>query len=238
MLIFQSRPVMGTGYRPVRGYNLNYEGDGDLSETLFVQWEPKSGPSPKGQRWPPAAPDFRTQCLDYYDAALTLRDQISVLFALAIEQPEDFLKEKEHISRMRFIHYPEGAQAGNGMGAHTDPGIFTILYQQPGSKGLQVLTPENEWIDVPAVPGHLIVHFGDQMGCLTNDVFRSPLHRVVTQPGTERYSIAMFSYVDVNVAFGPLAQFVSAARPAKYETVVPQDEYKKLETRYLRDSKL
>jgi hypothetical protein len=45
--------------------------------------------------------------------------------------------------------------------------VFTVLWQQPARKGLQVLTPAGEWIDVPPIPGHLIVKsvnsFGAQM---------------------------------------------------------------------------
>lgn len=46
-----------------------------------------------------------------------------------------------------------------GAGAHTDYGMLTILATD-GTPGLQVLR-QRQWVDVPAMPGALIINLGD-----------------------------------------------------------------------------
>ncbi|XP_039155939.1 1-aminocyclopropane-1-carboxylate oxidase homolog [Eucalyptus grandis] len=43
--------------------------------------------------------------------------------------------------------------------------------------GLQVLH-ENKWIDVPPIPGALVINIGDQLQLITNDRFKSVEHQV------------------------------------------------------------
>lgn len=75
------------------------------------------------------------------------------------------------------------------------------------SGGLQVQSPEGSWLDVPPMPGALVVNVGDMLQRWTNDRWRSAMHRVVdrgtlmvhgdepvTMPGTaqRRMSVAFF----------------------------------------------
>ncbi|KAJ7758935.1 hypothetical protein DFH07DRAFT_725407, partial [Mycena maculata] len=77
--------------------------------------------------------------------------------------------------------------------------MFTILSIQPHSTGLQVLTSENKWIEIPPLAGHLIVNLGSQIAHLTNDVFRTAPHRVLTQRDSERNLMAVFFYANMNL---------------------------------------
>jgi hypothetical protein len=36
---------------------------------------------------------------------------------------------------------------------------FTILWQEPGKQALQVLNSNQEWIDVPPIPGTLVIKY-------------------------------------------------------------------------------
>ena len=56
------------------------------------------------------------------------------------------------------------------------------------------------WVDVPTVPGGLVINLGDLMRRWTNDKWSSTLHRVVNPPaassappgGSRRQSVAFF----------------------------------------------
>jgi isopenicillin N synthase-like dioxygenase len=87
------------------------------------------------------------------------------------------------------------------LGAHTDFGSVTILFNQLG--GLQVLALNGEWLNVQPLPGHAIVNLGDAMVKLSDGVLKSNIHRVVTVPGlnevVDRYSVVYFSRPENNV---------------------------------------
>jgi len=57
---------------------------------------------------------------------------------------------------------------------------------------LQILTKENKWEAVPQMKDCFIVNVGDQLKMWTNDIYQSPVHRVVNTTGRERYSVAFF----------------------------------------------
>ena len=48
------------------------------------------------------------------------------------------------------------------------------------------MTKDGEWLDVPAIPGALVVNIGDLMAEWTNDRWVSTLHRVVNPPRDAR----------------------------------------------------
>jgi isopenicillin N synthase-like dioxygenase len=63
-----------------------------------------------------------------------------------------------------------------GVGEHTDYGLLTLLAHD-GSPGLQVRGPHG-WIDVPVVPGSVVVNLGDWLEALSEGAYRSTPHRV------------------------------------------------------------
>ena len=101
-----------------------------------------------------------------------------------------------------------------GAGAHADWGAFTLLATD-GTPGLQVQAADGAWIDVPPLPGALIINAGDQIEQWTNGHFRSANHRVVMTSATARYSTAFFTYFSWHALVEALPQFVSASRPAE-----------------------
>jgi isopenicillin N synthase-like dioxygenase len=87
------------------------------------------------------------------------------------------------------------------LGAHTDFGSITILYNRLG--GLQVLGSNGEWLNVEPLSGHAIVNLGDSMVKLSGGLLNSNIHRVVGMPGldevVDRYSVVYFSRPENNV---------------------------------------
>ncbi|WP_240938122.1 2OG-Fe(II) oxygenase family protein [Nocardioides sp. JQ2195] len=93
---------------------------------------------------------------------------------------------------MKLVRYPGQADAGQGVGAHKDPGILTLLLVEPSKAGLQVQS-EGEWIDVPPAEGVFVVNIGELLEVATDRYLRATKHRVVSpEPGTERLSIPFF----------------------------------------------
>ncbi|KAG2125792.1 hypothetical protein DEU56DRAFT_823781 [Suillus clintonianus] len=225
------------GYSAVMEANIQPGNKGDLHESFRIGWEEKSG-DPAVQRtsrrdgamaganiWPDKPEHFRSVCLDYYHAALAVGKKLFCLFALALDLPETYFNDKTMYSAatMRTLHYPPQLDAPDdkvlGIGAHSDFGCFTILWQQASIEALQVLNSREQWIDVPPLPGTLVVNLGDQFARWTNDVFKSTVHRVANKNIVDRYSIALFFDTDYEVNIEPMHTCVSAERPAKYAAI-------------------
>ena len=56
--------------------------------------------------------------------------------------------------------------------------MTTILRNEKVSGGLEVLTPDGDWLVAPAIPNTFIVNLGDLMMRWSNDRWRSTQHRV------------------------------------------------------------
>ncbi|WJZ87275.1 hypothetical protein VitviT2T_006671 [Vitis vinifera] len=73
---------------------------------------------------------------------------------------------------------------------HSDNDFLTILLQDQIG-GLQVLH-QDQWVDIPPVPGALVINVGDLLQLITNDRFKSVEHRVLANRRGPRVSVACF----------------------------------------------
>lgn len=77
-----------------------------------------------------------------------------------------------------------------------NPGTLTLLFQDMAG-GLQVLSPNGNYIDATPIQDTIVVNAGDLLARWSNDTIRSTKHRVVEPPVkadeyNARYSIAYF----------------------------------------------
>jgi len=103
---------------------------------------------------------------------------------------------------IKIIRYPGRAAGSQGVGAHRDSGVLTLLLAEPGSRGLQVrkggsgVKPgrsEDGWIDVPPRDGAFIVNIGELLEVATRGYLRATEHRVNLQgPAGDRISVPYF----------------------------------------------
>ena len=151
--------------------------------------------------WPDRdqVPGFREVFETYYQVMEGLAARLMGLIALALDLDERWFDDKivDHVTALSVIHYPalhEAPLPGQfRRGPHSDWGSLTVLHHDGGS-GLQIMSPEGEWEDVPVVAASFVVNVGDLMPMWTNDRWVSTLHRVVVPEGdrSERTSIAFF----------------------------------------------
>ncbi len=94
---------------------------------------------------------------------------------------------------IKVVRYPGSSENPQGVGAHKDSGVLTLLLVEPDSRGLQVELSPDEWIDVPPVQDAFIVNIGELLEFATQGYLRATRHRVVApSEGTDRVSIPFF----------------------------------------------
>ncbi len=157
-------------------------------EALGEDFEVWSRPNP----WPVEIEEFEAVWLEYYAALEVLAADLMRLFALGLGLDEDFFDDKidDHITNLVANYYPpvdeEPLEGQYRKGPHSDWGTLTVLYQDD-TGGLEVLDRHNDqWLDVPVVPGSFVVNIGDLMSVWTNDQWQSTKHRVRVPPAEKR----------------------------------------------------
>jgi isopenicillin N synthase-like dioxygenase len=177
-------------------------------------------------------PGFNSTIAKYYSSILQLAKHLFRLFALSLDLNEDYfdsmMQHPGGISRL--LYYPPAknpkpldtsvphSEEEIGLGAHSDYECFTILLSSSLS-GLEILSPEDRWVEATGVEGGFTVNVADFLMRWTNGVYRSTVHRVVNRSETERYSVPFFFSIDyekvVEVSGAPSCdcRFVVVAPP-------------------------
>jgi isopenicillin N synthase-like dioxygenase len=122
------------------------------------------------------------------------------------------------ISQLRLLHYVRDAKTlqrqSVNMGAHTDYECLTLLHTR--NQGLQVMTQDDKWIDVPVDPDVLIVNIGDMLEAWSNGILRSTPHRVLNL-SAERFSLPYFVATNHDTVIQPFPQLIGMDQDVKYQ---------------------
>ena len=95
---------------------------------------------------------------------------------------------------IKIVRYPGKSDPTprQGVGAHKDSGVLTLLFVEPGKAGLQV-EKDGEWIDAPPLDGAFVVNIGELLEVATDGYLKATVHRVISPLiGTDRISIPFF----------------------------------------------
>lgn len=163
-----------------------------------------SGPN----RWPELE-GFREVLEAYAGAMTTLGNRLMKIALQAAEVTDISVIRAFDIPTiwLRLLHYPPQPAASPedlyGSAPHTDFSCLTLLVQDDVG-GLQVKTPAGNWVDVPRLPGSIVVNVGDMLHRMSNGRLLSTPHRVINRSGRERYSCPFFYDPHVNTVIKPL----------------------------------
>lgn len=145
--------------------------------------------------WPAAQPELRAVFTDWMQRCSHIGLQLMRAWAEALGSRADVFDsafDQQPSALVKLVRYPGRAERGQGVGAHKDPGVLTLLMIEAGKAGLQVLHDER-WIDVPPLPGAFVVNIGELLEYATDGYLKATLHRVVAPPpDDERLSIPFF----------------------------------------------
>lgn len=146
-------------------------------------------------QWPSALPELKEVFLDWDKRCAAIGQELMETWAVSLGAPANFFDgvfQNKPASLIKVVRYPGREERGQGVGIHNDPGILTLLMIEEGKGGLQV-EYQNEWIDVPPLPGAFVVNIGEMLEYATDGYLKATAHRVVTpELGTDRLSIPFF----------------------------------------------
>lgn len=211
----------------------------DASENL-TYYQERSPDDPKvlsGERfrglnqWPdPAlAQGFRESQVAFHAMMSELGYRMLPVYARAMDMPADFFDDyfKDPTLVVRMVKYPAVGELRDdqfGASSHTDAGFITML-PQSNQPGLQIKTPDGEWIDHPPMERGVIVNSGNMLRRWSNDRFVATPHRVTTATTEDRYSLAFFFNPDLDDVIVPVEGCCSDDNPARHEPLRYGDFY-------------
>lgn len=193
----------------------------DWTDRIYLLVSPEDGR--KLQYWPENPKSFR-EVLEEYTRRLKMTvETLLKSMAKTLKLPEiSFLNQygERPVMYTRYNFYPPCPRPDlvHGVKPHADGSAITILLQDEEVEGLQFLK-DNQWFRVPITPHALIVNVGDQIEVMSNGIFKSPLHRAVTNSEKERITVATFCSPDVGEEIGPVEELINDKNPRLYKTM-------------------
>lgn len=148
-------------------------------------------------QWPAALPRLQEVFTDWSQRMSALGLLLMREWAESLGADRDFFDAAFALrpsTLLKLVRYPGRAvdEPQQGVGAHKDPGVLTLLLVEPGKAGLQV-ERNGTWVDAPPVPGAFVVNIGELLEFATDGYLKATNHRVVSPPaGEERLSIPFF----------------------------------------------
>jgi isopenicillin N synthase-like dioxygenase len=150
-------------------------------------------------QWPAALPELPGIVREWDSALSSVARTLLRHWAASLGSPPDVFDSafaETPATLIKIVRYPARAASPQGVGAHRDSGVLTLLLAQPGSRGLQVRRDAG-WIDVPPRDGAFIVNVGELLEVATGGYLRATQHRVtlhlpVSEKISERISVPYF----------------------------------------------
>lgn len=227
------------GYRPLGGAVAGGNGDAipDVKERFHMAREvladePLDGRRDAGQsQWPEESvlPGFTAVMKAHIEHRCAVAWQLARAFALSLDLAEDAFDP--------IFRYPGGSVVLNyyppidvesvrdaqwSFSPHADYNAFTLLYQDARG-GLQVMNAGGQWIDVPHLPGTMVVNIGDLFQAWTNDLFTSTLHRVFNKSGAARISVPHFASPNGAATIECIPTCTGPGNPPRYPPIRAED---------------
>ncbi|EJG0784778.1 isopenicillin N synthase family oxygenase [Vibrio parahaemolyticus] len=157
--------------------------------------------------WGQIPEPLKAEILEYYERANAFAQEllgwveeyapkdVQEKFSIA---PSEMINNSDK-TLLRVLHYPpmtgEEEPGAIRAAAHEDINLLTVL-PAANEPGLQVMSKDGEWIDVPCDFGNLIINIGDMLQEASGGYFPSTTHRVINPTGARqeksRISLPLF----------------------------------------------
>ncbi|GAA1639763.1 isopenicillin N synthase family dioxygenase [Microbacterium flavum] len=146
--------------------------------------------------WPDAQPELREVVTEWQDHLSGVARKLLRAWAVALGAPESYFDEHfgDPATLLKIVRYPGSREPEpqQGVGAHKDSGVLTLLWVEPGKGGLQV-EREGTWVDAPPIDGAFVVNIGEMLEYATGGYLTATNHRVVSPRfPADRISIPFF----------------------------------------------
>ncbi|TQJ32510.1 isopenicillin N synthase family oxygenase [Microbacterium sp. SLBN-146] len=146
--------------------------------------------------WPDAQPELREIVDEWQDYLIGIARKLLRAWALALGADESYFDQHfgEPSTLLKIVKYPgkDDPTPQQGVGAHKDSGVLTLLWVEPGKAGLQV-EKDGVWVDAPNVPGAFIVNIGEMLEYATQGYLIATNHRVISPKApANRISVPFF----------------------------------------------
>ncbi|HYX98611.1 MAG TPA: 2-oxoglutarate and iron-dependent oxygenase domain-containing protein [Mycobacterium sp.] len=180
-------------------------GEVDWREQIDVgpEREPIGGPGKPDylwlqgpNQWPAGLPELPGIVAEWDAALAKVARSLLSHWAAALGSPADVFDAAfagAPATLIKIVRYPATATRSQGVGAHRDSGVLTLLLAEPGSQGLQVRPRrDGDWVDVPARDGAFIVNIGELLELATGGYLRATEHKVNLRQAADRISVPYF----------------------------------------------
>lgn len=146
--------------------------------------------------WPEAQPQLREVADEWQEHLIGVARKLLRAWALSLGASESYFDEHfgEPSTLLKIVRYPgkNEPEPQQGVGAHKDSGVLTLLWVEPGKGGLQVQRG-GQWVDAPPVPGAFVVNIGEMLEYATQGYLIATNHRVISPKSPdERISVPFF----------------------------------------------
>lgn len=146
--------------------------------------------------WPEAQPELQDVVAEWHETLSNVARRLLREWAKTLGADETYFDDHfgEPSTLIKIVRYPGSTEPEpqQGVGAHKDSGVLTLLWVEPGKGGLQV-ERDGTWVDAPPVPGAFVVNIGELLEYATGGYLKATNHRVVSPKAPdERISIPFF----------------------------------------------
>ncbi|MBT2485578.1 MULTISPECIES: isopenicillin N synthase family oxygenase [unclassified Microbacterium] len=146
--------------------------------------------------WPAAQPELRPIVEEWHATLSEVARKLLRAWAQTLGADETYFDEHfgEPSTLIKIVRYPgtDAPAPQQGVGAHKDSGVLTLLWVEPGKGGLQV-ERDGTWVDAPPVPGAFVVNIGELLEYATGGYLKATNHRVISPKAPdERISVPFF----------------------------------------------